>query len=84
MSGYKYTGGPFGESVRTWNRWILVVDGEETEFDRKRHALLCAAASKAKGLRTELFQETVMRFRRGGEWIHDNTFRIDITNRIQP
>ena len=82
MSGYKYTGGPFGESVRTWNRWILVVDGEETKFERKRHALLCAAASRVKGLRTELFQETVMRFRRGGE-THDEVFRIDISNQIQ-
>lgn len=83
MSSYKYTGGPFGESIRTWNRWILVVDSEETEFDRKKHALLCAATSRAKGLRTELFQETVMRFRRGGEWIHDEVYRIDISNRIQ-
>ena len=83
MSGYKYTGGPFGESVRTWNRWILVVDGEETEFDLKRHALMCAAVSKARGLHTALFQETVMRVRRGGEWTHDDTFRIDISNRIQ-
>lgn len=83
MSGYKYTGGPIGESVRTWNRWILVVDGEETEFDRKKHALLCAAASRTKGLRTELFQETMMRFRRGGERIHDDVFRIDISNQIQ-
>lgn len=24
MNGYKYTGGPFGESVRSWNRWIFV------------------------------------------------------------
>ncbi|MBR2093896.1 MAG: hypothetical protein IJ904_07680 [Candidatus Methanomethylophilaceae archaeon] len=82
MNAYKYTGGPFGESVRTWNRWILVVNGEETRFDRKKHALLCAAASKARGLHTELFQETVMRFRRGGE-IHDEVFRIDISNRLR-
>lgn len=44
---------------------------------------MCAAVAKAKGLRTELFQETTMRFRRGGEWIHDEIYRIDISNQIQ-
>lgn len=83
MSAYKYTGGPFGEKCRVWNTWILVTGGEETRFTRKKHALMCAAVAKSKGLRTELFQETTMRFRRGGEWIHDEVYRIDISNQIK-
>lgn len=82
MSKFKYTGGPFGEKVRTWKKWIVVVDGEEFPFDRMKHALMCAAVSRLRNVPTELFEETTMRFVRGGEWQHDEKFRIDISNRI--
>ena len=83
MSGYRLTGGPFGEKVRSWKRWILVVDGEEIPFDRKRLALMCASVSHSMGRPVRLFEETKMRFVRGGEWKTDKKFRIDISDRIE-
>ncbi|MBQ9713060.1 MAG: hypothetical protein IJV54_12315 [Bacteroidales bacterium] len=80
MSGYNHTG-TFQE-MRTFKRWLLVIDGEEVAFLRKRDAFSTARLIMylAPGLR--LIEETTCRFRTGGRRQPDQKFRIDLTDRI--
>ena len=81
MTRYKHCG-PFALQ-RTIRKWIVVIDGEEIPFNRKKLALLSASCAKAKGLEVKLLEETTLR-QRSPAWleVHDETFRIDITNQI--
>ena len=65
-------------------KWILVVDGEEFPFSRKKLAILSGRAALSKGCRTELFEETVLRFRSGflNHPEENKKYRIDITNKL--
>ena len=81
MTRYKHAG--LFQKMRTERRWIVTIDNEEFTFVQKRNALLSATASKAKGLDTKLFEETILYFSSpaGLERSRDS-FRIDITNQL--
>lgn len=81
MTRYKYCG-PFALQ-RTIRRWIVVIDGEEIPFNKKKLALFSASHALANGLEVKLVEETTLR-QRSPAWleVHDETFRIDITNQI--
>ena len=81
-SRYKDIGG--FRQMRKAVKWILVVDGEEFPFSRKKLAILSGRAALSKGCRTELFEETVLRFRSGflNHPEENKKYRIDITNKL--
>lgn len=78
-SRYKSIGG--FRQMRKAVKWILVVNGEEFPFGRKKLAILSGKAALSKGCRTELFEETVLRFRSGclNHPEENRKFRINIT-----
>ena len=81
MTKFKYTG--IFTLSRTIRRWIVVADGEEFPFDRKKHALMAAAACRATGLETKLIEDTTLRFRSPAAIdFHEEKFQIDISNQI--
>lgn len=73
---------PLDPWMRTIRKWVLVCDGDETVFDRKKHALLCAPVCRMKYRKVKLLEQTTLRYR-GGMCPHpDQTYRIDISNQI--
>jgi len=69
--------------VRTQNTWIIALpDGDETKFVNKRLAIMAAKAALSQGIDAKLYEETLIRFNKYGD-VNDETFRIDITERIK-
>ena len=81
MTRYKHAG--IFTKCRTFKRWILVIDGEEIKFNQRKLAFLCAEASIQNRQKTQLFEETIMRFISPAD-IHgqEKSFRIDITYKL--
>ena len=75
---------PLDPWMRTIRKWILVCDGDETVFDRKKHALLCAPVCRMRYHEVKLLEQTTLRYRGGMiRCPHpDQTYRIDISNQI--
>ena len=70
-------------SMRTIRKWIVVIDGEEFPFDRKKHAFMSASLAKSRGLDTKLIEDTTLRFRSPAAIeYHDEKYQIDISNQI--
>lgn len=81
MTKYKYAG--IFTLCRTIRRWIVIADGEEFPFNKKKYALMAAAASRARGKETKLIEDTTLRFRSPAAIdFHDEKFQIDISNQI--
>ena len=81
MTKYKYAG--IFTQCRTIRRWIVVIDGEEFPFDRKKHAFMSAALAKSRGLDTKLIEDTTLKFRSPAAIdFHEEKFQIDISNQI--
>ena len=81
MTKFKYAG--IFTLCRTIRRWIVIADGEEFPFDRKKHALMAASACRSRGLETKLMEDTTLRFRSPAAIdFHDEKFQIDISNQI--
>lgn len=69
--------------VRTQNTWIIVFpDGTESKFINMRLAMMGAKAALSQGIKVKVYEETLMRFKKSGN-VDDNSFRIDITERIK-
>ena len=68
---------------RTIRKWIVVIDGEEFPFNRKKHAFMSAAVAKSLGFDTKLIEDTTLRFRSpAAVEFHEENFQIDISNQI--
>lgn len=80
MSSYKPAG--LFMQARTFKRWILVCDGEESPFHRKSLALLALQPCRERCKEVRLYEETTIRYRTGTHWDHDDKIRTDITDRI--
>ena len=84
-SKYKLTG-PLGHGVamRDFKRWVIVFsDGEELFLSRKRYAWATAKTMLAKGCDVKIYEETVMRSIFANDEFKEDTFRIEVTNRIK-
>jgi len=69
--------------VRTQHTWIIVFpDGTESKFISMRLAMMGAKAAISQGIKVKVYEETLMRFKQTGK-VDDNSFRIDITERIK-
>ena len=89
MSSYKPAGDGTFTRMRTIREWTVETDGKETVFDRKKHALIVAAALKSRGQAVKLIDVTTLRTRgpttiNYKEEFHDEIIQIDISNQIPP
>lgn len=84
-SKYKLTG-PAGHGIamRDFKRWVLVFsDGEELCLSRKRYAWDLAKAMLAMGCDVKIYEETVMKSIFANHEYKEDSFRIEVTNRIK-
>ena len=82
---YKLTG-PLGHAVamRDFKRWVLVFpDGDELCLARKRYAWDTAKVILARGGEVHIYEETVMRSIFANDEVKEDTFRIEVTNRLK-
>lgn len=79
---YKDIGG--FRQMRKAVRWIVVINGEEFPFSRKKHAILSGKTALSQGCRTELIEETELRFRSGcsARPKENLRYRINISNQL--
>lgn len=78
--------GPLGHGVtmRDFKRWVLVFsDGDELCLSRKRYAWNTAKAMLARGSDIHIYEETVMRSIFANGELKEDTFRIEITERVK-
>lgn len=69
--------------VRTQKKWVIVFsDGDEAKFISMRLAMMAAKAALSKDAEVKVYEETLIRFKKSGK-VNDETFRIDITERIK-
>lgn len=84
-SKYKLVG-PLGHGVamRDFKRWVLVFsDGDELCLSRKRYAWDTAKAILARGSDIHIYEETVMKSIFTNDEYKEDTFRIEITERVK-
>ena len=84
-SKYKLTG-PLGHAVamRDFKRWVLVFpDEDELCLSRKRYAWDTAKVILARGGDVHIYEETVMRSIFANNEVKEDTFRIEVTNRVK-
>lgn len=84
-SKYKLTG-PLGHGVamRDFKRWVIVFsDGEELCLSRKRYAWETAKAMLAMGCDIQIYEETVMKSIFANNEYKEDSFRIEVTNRVK-
>ena len=84
-SKYKLMG-PLGHScvTRDFKRWVLVFsDGDEMTLARKRYAVMAAQAMIERGCEIRIFEETVMRSIFANDDVKEESFRIEITERVK-
>ena len=84
-SKYKLIG-PLGHTyvTRDFKRWVLVFsDGDEMTLARKRYAVMAAKAVLARGCDIHIFEETVMRSIMPNDEVREDSFRIEITERVK-
>ena len=84
-SKYKLTGPP-GNTVamRDFKRWVLVFpDGGELCLSRKRYAWDTAKVILARGGDVHIYEETVMRSIFANDELKEDTFRIEVTDRLK-
>ncbi len=78
--------GPLGFSYRArdFHRWALLFpDGNELTLSRKRYAVMAAKAVLARGGDIRIFEETVMRSIMPNDEVREDSFRIEITERVK-
>lgn len=84
-SKYKLIGS-IGNSylTRDFKRWVLVFsDGDEMTLARKRYAVMTAQAMIERGCDIHIFEETVMRSIMPNDEVREDSFRIEITERVK-
>ena len=83
-SKYKQKG-PLGFSyiTRDFKRWVVSFNGEELILQRKRYAAMMFETMMGLGIDSHIYEETVMRSVFGNDKVKEDTFRIDITERIK-
>jgi len=84
-SKYKLIG-PLGNSyvTRDFKRWVLVFsDGDEMTLSRKRYAVMTAQVMIERGCEVRIFEETVMRSIMSNDEVREDSFRIEITERVK-
>ena len=78
--------GPLGSSyeARDFHRWVLLFpDGDELTLVRKRYAVMAAKAVLARGGDIRIFEETVTRTITPSGEGQEDSFRIEITERVK-
>lgn len=78
--------GPVGHGVtmRDFKRWVLVFsDGDELCLSRKQYAWNTAKAILARGGDIHIYEETVMKSIFANDEYKEDTFRIEITERVK-
>lgn len=84
-SKYKLVG-PLGHGVamRDFKRWVLVFsDGDELCLSRKQYAWDTAKAILTRGSDIHIYEETVMKSIFANDEYKEDTFRIEITERVK-
>ena len=84
-SKYKLIG-PLGHTcvTRDFKRWVLVFsDGDEKTLARKRYAVMAARTMIERGCEIRIFEETVMRSIMPNDEVREDSFRIEITERVK-
>ena len=79
-NGYRVIG--LFHKARTIRRWVVVIDGEEIPFHNRRLAFMGALAAKESGKTVSVLEETTVRNTFGMGNRHDDTFRIDLTYKL--
>lgn len=84
-SKYRRYGPPgFSYKARDFRRWVLLFpDGDELTLARKRYAVMTAKEVLARGGDIRIFEETVMRTIMPSEEVREDSFRIEITERVK-
>lgn len=78
--------GPLGFSykARDFHQWVLLFpDGSELTLSRKRYAVMTAKAVMARGGDVRIYEETVMRTIMPSHEVREDSFRIEITERVK-
>lgn len=81
---YKHAG-PITSNTqsREFKRWVIILpDGEEMTINKKKYAEMFATLKLEQGEDVHLLEETVIRKIMSKQW-KDDTFRIDITERLK-
>ena len=84
-SQYKLNG-PLGHGIamRDFKRWVLVFPGgDELCLLRKQYAWDTAKVILARGGDVHIYEETVMRSIFANDELKEDTFRIEVTNRVK-
>ena len=84
-SKYRYYG-PLGNTYkqRDFKQWVLVFsDGDELTLSRKRYAVMVAKSVMQRGGSIRIYEETVMRTIFANDDEKDESFRIEITERVK-
>lgn len=62
---------------------LLFPDGTELTISRKRYAVMAAKAVMARGGDVRIYEETVMRTITPSNEVREDSFRIEITERVK-
>lgn len=74
----------FSYKARDFHRWVLLFpDGDELTLSRKRYAVTVAKTVLARGGDIRIFEETVMRTIMPSDEVREDSFRIEITERVK-
>lgn len=72
------------DQTRDFKRWVLVfADGEEIRLGRKKYAVMKVKAVILRGERIRIYEETVMRTVMANNEVREDSFRIEITDRVK-
>ena len=84
-SKYRLIGPPGNSYVtRDFKRWVLVFsDGGEMTLARMRYAVMAAQAMIERDCEVRIFEETVMRSIMPNDEVREDSFRIEITERVK-
>lgn len=70
--------------MRDFKRWVIVFsDGEELCLSCKRYAWDTVKAMLAKSCDVKIYEETVMRSIFANDELKEDSFRIEVTNRVK-
>lgn len=78
--------GPLGSSyeARDFHQWVILFpDGDELTLGRKRYAVMAAKVVLAQGGDIRIFEEVVMRTIMPSDEVREDSFRIEITERVK-
>lgn len=84
-SKYRRYGPPgFSYAARDFHQWVLLFpDGDELTLSRKCYAVMAAKVVFARGGDIRIFEETVMRTIMPSDKVREDSFRIEITERVK-